>query len=238
MEPRSFRTTRWSVVLASHDSEPQRARRALGELATLYWFPLWAFARRSGLDSDAATDAVQEFFARVIEHSSLASATPERGRFRSYLRTAFRHFLVNEAERARAVKRGGGVATLSIDEASADARYERESVNSETPETSFDRAWARTLLERVVDGLAEEFEVRGDRERFDELRGLFLGTSQESYADVAARLGMTEGACKVAVHRLRKRYKALLTAEIAETLEDPGGVSEELAYLFRALSRA
>lgn len=230
-----FHTTRWSVVLASHQTEPARARRALGELAEIYWYPLWGYARRFGLGVEDATDATQEFFCQVVERSSLAGADPERGRFRAYLRTAFRNFLVNRSERERAVKRGGGSVVLSIDAPAADERFGREPADDEAPDRAFDRAWARTLLARVVDRLASEWTERGDLERFEGLRDLFLGGGGESYAQAATRLGMSEGAVKVAVHRLRKRYKKLLTEEIADTLDDPGAVDEELGHLFRAL---
>lgn len=235
MSDGTFHTTRWSVIQASHDSEPQRARRALGELAEIYWYPLWAFAKRSGLDTHAATDAVGDFFLGVIEHASLAGARPEAGRFRGYLRTAFRHFLINQAERSRALKRGGGAEVFAIDAADADRRYTNEPVDVASPEALFDQAWARALLDHVVTRLANEWEERGELERFTALRGLFLGGGGETHAEVALLLGMTEGSCKVAVHRLRKRYKTLLTEEIGETLTDPGEVEEELAYLFRAL---
>lgn len=235
---RAFHTTRWSVVLASHQHEPERARRALGELAEIYWYPLWAFARRFGLGAEDATDAVQEFFCALVEKASLAGARPEQGRFRAYLRTAFRNFLVNRRAHDAAAKRGGDRTILSIDAPAADERYAREPASEDTPEGSFDRAWARTLLARVVDRLAAEWTEKGEPERFEALRELFLGASDEPYAAVAERIGMSEGACKVAVHRLRKRYKKLLTEEIAETLDDPGGVSDELAHLFRALGGA
>lgn len=221
--------------MGSSSAEPERARRALGELAEIYWYPLWAFARRFGLDEHSATDAVGEFFLAVIERASLAGARPEVGRFRSYLSTAFRNFLVNRAKSERALKRGGGASIVSIDAEEAGKRYALEPADSASPEALFDQAWARALLAQVVDRLGEEWAERGDTERFLELRGLFLGNSDETYAVVAERLGMSEGACKVAVHRLRKRYKKLLTEEIADTLDDPGLVEEELAHLFRAL---
>jgi len=240
-----FHTTRWSLVLragaagrapADETAPESGAREALERLAETYWFPLFAFARRRGADRDAAHDQTQGFFALLLERSDLATASPERGRFRSFLLTAFSNYLANEAERARAVKRGGGRAPLSIDVGEADSRLSLDPADLETPERAFDRAWARAVLEHTLERLRAEYDARGKAELFDALRDHLIGASaDDGYAELSARLGHSEGALKVAVHRMRKRYRAALRAEVRDTVADDGDVEDELRRLFDAL---
>jgi RNA polymerase sigma-70 factor (ECF subfamily) len=242
-----FHTTRWSVVLraggrsaaaggAAEGPAREDAAEALARLAATYWFPLYAYARRRGLDRDDARDHTQGFFALLLERDDIARATPERGRFRSFLLTAFQHYLANEAERARAAKRGGGRAPLSIDARDADSRLALEPADPETPEKAFERAWARALLARTIESLRTNYAARGKAELFDALREHLIGGAEGTpYAELAQRLGHGEGALRVAVHRLRARYRAELRREVADTVADAGDVEDELRRLFDAL---
>jgi len=234
-EPRgtsSLRTTRWSVVLAGARAAPAERRLALEELARLYWYPLYAYARRRGHRSDEAADLTQGFFAQWLERNDVARADPARGRFRAYLRTSFEHFLANEHARRRAWKRGGGRAPLSLDAAAAETRFGGEPVEPDTPERAYERAWVRELLARALDALAAEQERIGRGALFRHLRpSLSAEDDAPRFAQVAAAVGMSENAVKVAAHRLRRRFGELLRAEVAETLADPSAVEEELRSL-------
>jgi RNA polymerase sigma-70 factor (ECF subfamily) len=236
--PREFPTTHWSLVVAAKPDEASRtrARKALEELCRAYWYPLYAFVRYRGYSSDEAQDLTQSFFAQIIETRGFASADPERGRFRSYLLGAMKHFLANEWHRARAQKRGGGVTFLDLDALDPEARYALEPAQSTDPDAGFDREWAQETIARAMEKLRAESEARGKGELFEGLKGSFTG-DEPARSDTAARLGMTEGAVKVAVHRLRKRYRELLRAEIAETVTDPSDVDVEMRHLVAALRR-
>jgi RNA polymerase sigma-70 factor (ECF subfamily) len=178
---------------------------------------------------------VQGFFARLLEKGDLANVSPERGRFRSFLLAAIKHFLANERDRSRAIRRGGGRMALSLDVAAAESRYAAEAADSRTPEAVFDRQWALTLLARVQDRLREEFSTAGKQERYQQLHPLLSGESSGSYRDAAAALGLTENAVMVAVHRLRQRFRELLREEIAQTLCSPEQIDDEIQDLFAAL---
>ena len=234
-----FLTTRWSVVIRAGSSEgpgAEDAKEALERLAESYWFPLFAYVRRRGFDEEAARDLTQGFFALLLERKDVASASPERGRFRSFLLTALQHFLVNEAERERALKRGGGIAPLSIDAQQADSRLTMDPADKETPETIFERAWAHSVLERTLERLRVDYEARGKVELFEALKEHLVGTAGGTpYAVLGEELELSEGAVKVAVHRLRTRYRKHLRQEVADTVADPADVEDELRELFRAL---
>jgi RNA polymerase sigma-70 factor (ECF subfamily) len=236
--PREFETTQWSLVVAARPDEASqtRARTALGELCRAYWYPLYAFVRYRGYSADEAQDLTQAFFARIIETGGLASADPERGRFRSYLLGAMKHFLANEWHRSRTQKRGGGATILDLDALDPEARYALAAAPSTDPEAGFDREWARETISRALESLRSESEARGKTEQFEALKGSLTGVEPDR-ADTAARLGMTEGALKVAVHRLRQRYRELLRAEIAETVSDPSDVDAEMRHLVEVLRR-
>ncbi len=234
--PQGFRTTRWSVVLAAGKSTTRESRAALEHLAESYWYPLYSYVRRRGHGEEEARDLTQAFFALLLERDDLAGAAPERGRFRAFLLTALKHFLVNEAERARAVKRGGGRAPVSIEAGDADTRYSLEPADELTPEKQFERAWARSVLDRTLDRLRAEYEGRGKSELFERLKDyLIAGDEGMPYKAVADELGLSEGAIKVAVHRLRVRYRKALRAEILDTVSDPSEVEDEMRQLFEAL---
>ncbi len=234
--PGQFPTTRWSRVIQAGDPEAPQARESLAELCNAYWYPLYAYIRRRGYGPEQARDLTQDFFARALEKNLLAEADPARGRFRSFLRTVCAHFLANRRDREHARKRGGGRAVLSIDAADAEGRYELELADGLTPERIFDRSWALTLLGRVLDQLGREYDEAGKAATFDALRGLLAGEPDvPSYAAVGARLGTSEGAARVAAHRLRRRYGELLRQEIAATLAEPAEVDDEIRDLFAAL---
>src|SRR5262249_19335073 len=223
-----FAATRWTLVRAARDPSAPEAREALASLCAVYWYPLYAFIRRRGHDADEAQDLTQEFFARFLEKDGLASVDEGKGRFRSFLLAACKHFLSNARDRARALKRGGGRAPLSIDAAAAEGRYLGEPGHGETPERLFERRWALALLEQVLGRLRAEHEAAGKGPLFERLKRHLTGDEGGPHARAAAELGMSEGAVKVAVHRLRKRYRELLRDEIAQTLEAPDEVEDEI----------
>ncbi len=226
-----FAATRWSVVLAAQD--PVRTKVALEELCRAYWYPLYAYVRRRGHSAEDAQDLTQAFFARLLEKNWLQAVAPEKGRFRAFLLVALKHFLANEWDKARARKRGGGAMPVVLE---AETRYQREPRDELTPDRLFDRQWALALLEIVLNRLGEEHDTPEKRRLFEALRGTLTGDQPEAgYAAVARQLGVNEGAVKVAVHRLRKRYRELLRAEIAQTVSDPGQVADELRSLFAAV---
>ncbi|MBI4324111.1 MAG: sigma-70 family RNA polymerase sigma factor [Chloroflexi bacterium] len=230
-----FRTTRWSVVLEARHS-PDDASTALETLCRTYWYPLYAFVRRAGHDPHSAQDLTQEFFARFLAKNYLSDVSPEKGKFRSFLLAALKHFLADEWDKAQTAKRGGGQPLLSLDDATAEARYRLEPSHDLTPDKIFDRRWALTLLEQVLTRLEAEFVDDGKKEMFEELQVFLLGKqSAAPYAQAASRLGMTEGAVKVAAHRLRRRYRELLRLEIAHTVESAGEIEGELRDLLAAL---
>ena len=234
--PGSFPTTRWSRVIVAGDLNAPLARESLGELCNAYWYPLYAYIRRRGYGPEQAADLTQDFFVRMLEKGLLAEADPARGRFRAFLRTVCFHFLANRHDREQARKRGGGRTVLPIDPVDAEGRYALELADGLTPERIFERSWALTLLSRVFDQLGREYDEAGKGTTFEALRGLLDGTSDAtSYAAVSARMGTTEGAARVAAHRLRRRYGELLRLEIASTLVEPAEVEDEIRELFAAL---
>jgi RNA polymerase sigma factor (sigma-70 family) len=234
--PARFPTTQWSRVISAGDPDAPLARESLAELCDAYWYPLYAYIRRRGHSPEEARDLTQDFFARALEKGVFAEADPARGRFRSFLRTVCAHFLANRRDWETARKRGGGRTILPIDAASAEGQYARELADDLTPERIFDRSWALTLLGRVLHQLGQEYDEAGKGATFEALRGVLDGdTEVPSYAAVAGRLGTTEGAARVAAHRLRRRYGDLLRQEIAATLADPAQVDEEIRDLFVAL---
>ena len=231
-----FDTTRWSVIAAAGGNDSVAARAALSTLCEAYWYPLYAFIRRWGADPDAARDLTQAFFTSLLERRDIEHVRPDRGRFRTFLLASVKHFLLNEAARGRAAKRGGGVPPLPLAFDEAEGRYQFEPADETTPETLYERRWALTVLERVIATVQTKWQDAGRGTEFDVLKASLLGEGPPGgYAAAAEQLGMTEGAVKVAVHRLRKTFRAELRAAIAETVSDPADVGEELKYLERAL---
>lgn len=229
-------------MLAAGRSETVESKRALDHLARCYWYPLYAYARRRGVPDQEARDLTQGFFARLIERRDLENLEPGKGRFRSYLLTSLKNFLINEDERSRALKRGGGAQPISLDvPISLDAedgpsRYALEPAHEMTPEKLFERSWARTVLENAVQGLQEDYAAQGKTDLFRVLKPQLVADDDSApQAELAQELGMSPGALKVAVHRLRKRYAERLRSEIADTLSDPGQTEDEIRHLFEAL---
>ena len=222
------------MAAKTDEASQTQARKALEELCKAYWYPLYAFVRNRGYSSNDAQDLTQSFFAQIIETGGFASADPERGRFRSYLLGAMKHFLANEWHRAQTRKRGGGVTIVELDALDPEGRYALEPAQSTDPDAGFDREWAQQSVARAMEELRAESEASGKGDLFEALKGSLMG-EEPARSETAARLGMTPGAVKVAVHRLRKRYRELLRARIAETVSDPSDIDDEMRYLVVAL---
>jgi RNA polymerase sigma-70 factor (ECF subfamily) len=231
-----FPTTRWGRVVEAAGGDSPEAGQALAELCRAYWYPIYAFVRRRGHGPDDALDLTQDFFARLLERNVLASADPGRGRFRTFLRAVCSDYLSNRSDRDHAEKRGGGRPVFSIDAPEAEGRYVLEPSHERTPEWFFERDWALTLLGIVLDRLRREYQEASRAAEFEELRVILTdGPRSVPYATIAGRLGTSEGAVAVAVHRLRRRYGELLRAEIEATVDDPAEVDDEVRALFAAL---
>jgi len=232
-----FATTHWSVILAASDSASAQHESALSTLCQTYWFPLYAYLRRRGYDSHQAEDYTQGFFAGILERKGLRKADPRYGKFRSFLLASLKNFLADEWDHARAQKRGGDKKVFSLDFDSAASRYDQASAHDLSPEKLFERSWALTVLSRAMDRLKAESAVSDKQPLFDHLK-VYLTAEKNAvpHKDVAAKLNMTEGAVKVAVHRLRRRYRELVRDEIAQTVTTKAQVDEEIRDLFAALA--
>jgi RNA polymerase sigma-70 factor (ECF subfamily) len=227
-----FATTHWSVVLATADQESPEAAAALERLCATYWYPLYAYVRHRGHSREDSQDLTQEFFCRLLQKNYLAHVDPHKGKFRSFLLAATNHFLANEWERARTLKRGGQVTFVSLDEVQAEQRYQGEQLAGRSPEEIYERTWAIALLAKVLGRLREEAAATGQSTRFEELKAVLMGERPSlTYAELALKLGTTEPALKMAAQRLRRRYAELLREEIAHTVRSPQEVEEELRYL-------
>ncbi len=237
--PNDFHTTHWSVVQragGSSDAGPAASAAALETLCRAYWGPLHAYVRRRGYGAEEARDLTQSFFAALLAKNLVSHADRERGRFRAFLLGSLSNFLLNEWDKARALKRGGGMLIFSLEERDAEDRYLHEPIDDLTPEKLFDRRWAETVLERVLARLRQEHETAGNGERFQHCKPWLLGDGEGSYEEAAARLGMAETGVRTMVHRLRLRFRELMQAEIAETVSGPADVEEEIRALFHALA--
>ena len=225
-------TTQWSQVLAARDGADTEARAALEMLCQTYWQPLYAYIRHQGSDPDEARDLTQAYFAELLEKDILAGVDPSKGRFRSYLLATLRNFLSHERQRARALKRGGGTPTLSLDVAAGEQSYTLQPSDEMTPEDVFEHRWAITVLDRAMGRLQEESAQSGDLTQFDKLKPYLTSAGpQVPYSEAAGDLGMSVGAVKTAVHRMRKRYGMCLRAEIAQTVANPADTDEEVRHL-------
>jgi RNA polymerase sigma factor (sigma-70 family) len=229
-----FPTTRWTLVVAAGDPHRKEARSALVSLCEHYWYPLYAYLRRRGYPADQAEDLIQEFLIRVLEGRYLDRADPGKGRFRSFILTSLKFFAADEGDRQRAHKRGGGTI-VPLEVSSGEERYQREPSHDETPERIFERRWALSVLDGVMEKLRDEFVHHGRQEHFERLKVFLLGHSDGPYAALAREMNTSEGALKVAIHRLRKRYRELFRQEIADTVADPTEVESELRFLAAAL---
>jgi RNA polymerase sigma factor (sigma-70 family) len=231
-----FPTTRWTLVVAAGAPGRKEARSALVSLCENYWYPLYAYLRRRGYAPDQAQDLTQEFFIRVLEGRYLDRADPDKGRFRSFLLTSLKFFVADEEDRERAHKRGGGIL-VPLEFSSGEDRYQREPAHDETPERTYERRWALSVIDRVVEKLRQDFVQHGRPEHFERLKVSLLGQSDAPYAVLAREMNTSEAALKVAIHRLRKRYRDLFRQEIADTVADPAEVEAELRYLAAVLTR-
>ena len=232
-----FHTTRWSIVQAAgHESQTDASVDALETLCQTYWYPVYAFVRHRVGNEHRAQDLTQAFFERILEQRTLADADPDRGRFRAFLLTACNRFLANEWYKANAQKRGGGLHVLSLDFDAAATRYSIEPVDDLTAEILFEQQWAIALIDSVLTRLRQEFADRGSAQQFDQLKAFLTGAKTSSYAAIAETMETTEGAAKVAVYRLRTRYREMIRSEIAQTVDSPDEVEDEIRRLFEVMS--
>jgi RNA polymerase sigma factor (sigma-70 family) len=233
-----FRTTRWSLILSSVDVQAPESRAALSELCRMYWYPLYAFARRSGHDASDAEDLTQSFFLHLLQKEAFSRVGPEKGKFRSFLLASFKNHMSASWYKGRAAKRGGGCQVVSLDTEDAEHRYQLEPADDLTPDKVFDARWATTLLSRVTTRLHEEYARQGRGQTFDRLKVFLVKADHEdmnSYRSVADELGLTTGGVKTLVFRLRKHFAAMLREEVAQTLANPAEVDSELHALCNAL---
>ncbi len=240
MNNEHFATTRWSLVATASSNDPaniKSARVALATLCETYWYPLYAYVRRHGCDTHMAQDVVQGYFEQLLEKSFLKDVHQDRGSFRSFLLASIKHHLANERRKGRTIKRGGDSKMLNLDFEEGERRYKVEPLDEMSPERIFERRWALTLLDEVMTRLRSHYEDKGRTAMFESLK-TYLTTDRKRipYADVAKSLNITESAAMVAVHRLRRRYRTLLRAEIAETITEQEDVDEEITRLFAALA--
>ena len=232
-----FTTTHWSLVLNARDLSSPQATEALEKLCRTYWYPLYAYVRRQGEDEESAKDLTQEFFARLLEKNYLAQVQREKGKFRSFLLAALKHFLADERDKARAQKRGGGQRIISLDDTTCEHRYRLEPVDAMDAEKLFERRWALTLLEQARARVREEYLKAGKAELYDRLNALeSRDQNAPSYAQLAAELELTESAVKSACFRMRRRYRELVREEVANTLDNPAEVDAEITYLISVIS--
>ncbi len=236
--PGLFSTTHWTVVVEAGDQDSPGAKAALESLCDTYWYPLYAFARGLGRSPEAAEDLVQSFFVQLIEKNSVRVADRDRGRFRTFLLTAFKRFITNDWNRERAQKRGGGVKPISLDPVAGEERMGRDVAATDTPELAYEKRWAGTLIEKARNALEQEFIAAGKGDRFTALEPHLVGDpSAMTYAHLAKQFGITEGGVKAEAHRLRQRYRNQLRAEVAKTVLHQEEVGDEIAYLMEVLSR-
>jgi RNA polymerase sigma-70 factor (ECF subfamily) len=237
--PNEFTTTRWSLVLAAKRRNDPAGSEAFARLCERYYEPLYSYLRRRGSAPEGAQELTQGFFARLIEKDLLRHADPARGRFRAFLLTSLKHYAANEHVRATAAKRGGAQTFLSVDPEAAEDRYRNEPRDDLTPERLYERRWALAVLERALDTLSAEFRANGRETFYDAVRESLMGESDLApYRTIAERFGTSESAVKVTVHRMRRRYRELVRAEVAGTVESDEEVDDELRYLRTALGRA
>jgi RNA polymerase sigma-70 factor (ECF subfamily) len=230
-----FKSTHWSQVLRAGNGQSPESHAALEELCRAYWPPLYFYLRRDGRTPYEAEDLTQGFFARLLERNDLARADPQRGRFRSFLLIALKHFVINEWRHEHARKRGGDFRIVSLDEQTPEGRYLAQPADNVTPDVLFNKQWALTVLAQVMERLRQEYADSGKAELFDELKSFLAEKEGTPHAEIAAKYGMSQSGIGVAIHRLRHRYAALLREEIAQTVNDPAEIDDEIRHLIAAL---
>jgi RNA polymerase sigma factor (sigma-70 family) len=231
-----FATTHWSVVLQAKELDSDLGRAALERLCQTYWPPVYAFLRRRGSSPVDAQDLTQGFFSSLLRHQSLSRVSPEKGKFRSFLLAAVRHFLADEFDRSTALKRGGGITPISMDEDSAEAFYVRQISHAGTPDVAFEKLWAQALLQRAQERLEEECRAAGKQSLFQDLGPHRAEDRDKSYAEIAAAHRMTEGAARAVAHRMRLRYQELIRDEVSQTVGSPEEVDGEVRHLIGLFS--
>lgn len=235
--PGVFATTLWPLVFQAGAEKTTQAAAALEQLCGTYWYPLYAYVRRQGHSPENAQDLTQEFFAQMLDGKSIRFADQRRGRFRTFLLTALKNFLINEWKKANREKRGGGRQIVSLDAQQTESRFLSEATDGRTPDKAFDRRWAMILLERVLDRIEQEYSALGRGDAFAELKSSLTGEQNDSsYGEIGRRLGMSEANVKITVHRLRQRYREVLKEGIRETVDSSEAVDEEMRDLMAALS--
>lgn len=231
----SFHTTHWSLVLAASQVGAENQQSALSSLCETYWYPLYCYVRHHESDAAWAQDITQDFFVRLLEKNVLTHATPTRGRFRAFLLSSMKNFMANSRDKGSAEKRGGKLRITSLDWQAAESRIDFVAAKSITSDDAFDRAWATSLLERVLERLQEEFTIAGKNRQFDLFKVLLTGEKSGQYSQIADELKISEPAVRQAVHRMRKRYRELLIDEVAQTVESDAEVEDEIRSLFEAI---
>jgi RNA polymerase sigma-70 factor (ECF subfamily) len=235
-EAMGFHTTHWTIVLGARDGDGIAGQEALASLCSTYWYPLYAFIRRSGFTPHDAEDLTQGFFYAFLSKDSLTNVNPEAGKFRSYLLVCLKHYLSNERRRGQAQRRGAGVPFVRLDRDEAETRYLAEPADNVTPDVLYERRWAFEVLDRVLANLREEYSRRNKSALFDDLRGLLPGEGASiSRANLSIRHGMSAGAMDVAIHRFRQRFGTLLRAQVAQTVSSADEIEPELRYLISVL---
>ena len=236
--PIDFQTTHWSIVRQSREDKDTGIRReSLSQLYRDYWYPLFIYLRRKGYDPESSADYVQGFFVELIDKDFLRSVAPEKGRFRWFMQSAVQRFAAGEVRRLTAKKRGGDVKQFSLNVDEAEGRYQLEPSDGWTPESLFDRRWALTVLQQTLSRLKNEYEGKDKSALFDNLAPMLTVDSDDlqSYEEIGGALSMSAGAVKVAAHRMRERYRELLTSVVAQTLADPEALDDEIEILLKAL---
>ncbi|HUR44675.1 MAG TPA: sigma factor [Candidatus Saccharimonadales bacterium] len=231
-----FHTTQWGLIAQAADSQSDQAQTALQDLCSAYWYPVYAHVRRSGKSVESAEDLTQEFFCRMLEKKYLKLADSARGRFRTFLLTSLKHFLISDWEKDQRLKRGGGQKIVHLDDALAETLFQQDTASGLGPEISYDKEWATALIRRTTERLSSEYLASGKSLLHEKLSGRALGEGAgDDYRAVAQELTMSEGAVRVAVHRLRERYRQILRAEVANTVATPEEVEDELRHLIAVL---
>ena len=231
-----FAATRWSVVLAAGEATGSQRRQALEELARVYWFPLYSFIRRRGHEAAEAEDLTQGFFAHLLEKNALAKVDRDLGKFRSFLLASLQNYMSDEWDKSRRLKRGGGQKVVALDALDAEGRYHAGQADEMSPERLFAQRWALTVLEQVMGRLQREYAGRGQAGLFEALKGCIAGSAEVlSRAEIARQLSMTEGAVKMAAHRMRRQYREILRDEIGQTVANPEMIDEEIRFLMDSL---
>lgn len=236
-QPRQFTTTRWSVILTALGDDFEQAERALAELCRVYWYPLYAYARRQGANEHDAQDLTQSFFESIIRRNDLNKGSPDKGRFRAWPLNCMKHFLLNEWKKAKRIRRGGEYHFVSLNADEAEDRYRKEPADNMSADRIYERRWALTVIENALDRLESEYAANGRESLYALIKGALTGGEEKTkYATTGEQAGLSEGGVKTAVHRMRKRYRELIRATVLETVSSASEADEELRHLMSVLN--